>query len=846
MGDEDFFSDDDLDNIPDNTLRELEQNALASTQLSRPAGQPSRYGGPKPGNNVLVGAPRPPVKSNLPWRPPQPQARPQTAQAPPSAPPASAPAPPSSDYGLDEEEVLDLDEPSMVIQPASGPQQGPSVTRQPSAAPTTAPFRPKPALDPETAAAFAAADAEFEANPGAAQWRDAPHLAPRASNGLDMSALQARIAELEAEQARLKQAEQAARNAAAVKQGEIAIVRSNQEKQAKEYERRIAVMQKLHADEAAKTKTELEAQRKEKEKMLVDNRFLKHDLEQEAQRPKAVNGTGKAVRTGSGKEKDTPRKARKAGLGDGFDDVDVRPVSPSRSREKAKGDTPKHGAKRKRMAHDSPVAALSFTQPPEAVSRQPSMEQPAASAEPPRIVAPAVDTRFHFMQRLLNHRPYEGHERTVEALAKHTIPSQSGTLCSALMDQLSYSLGQDQDDYLPLKLCRVVLKLWAQCVDAQHYAPLYLLLDLINLALCFELASVRSQLIEEAVPLCTRAVFLIADQTRKVSTNPTFAATLDKAAHEKLADELCADEVMDLLVMLCDAASVCPGRLEVYWRHMDLMFVLLMLSKAQPISQINAMLKILATSALPTSFGPVSDDPKAQEVTERGLVDRLTSLISEMPEVPPNEPEYTELEIAEMRLSILSVIKALCQTDHGGLLLAQNKAAIGRLIRFLDGQINRLYGLPPPPPSPTDMQDGAEVTAHGLVAQTINTTMRLLYHLLRTHDDIIDLTAKLNVIHGGHQKFLVALSRVAFSEQLVLERGIEDEVTEAAHSILDSYLSPEEGEAIVAAVETPRGSKGSWGESERDASRGATTEKDTSREETQVDGAGDTTMSDPD
>ena len=39
----------------------------------------------------------------------------------------------------------------------------------------------------------------------------------------------------------------------------------------------------------------------------------------------------------------------------------------------------------------------------------------------------------------------------------------------------------------------------------------------------------------------------------------------------------------------------------------------------------------------------------------------------------------------------------------------------------------------------------------------------------------------------------------------MLESGIEDAVVEAAHRVLDEVLSPEEGEAVCAAVETPRG-----------------------------------------
>ncbi|KAK0815456.1 hypothetical protein LTR91_001931 [Friedmanniomyces endolithicus] len=826
MGDEDFFSDDDLDHIPDTTLRDLEHNALTSTQRPKAGGQTSRdhygIGLKKGGSNVsALSAALPAGKShNRPWCPPQPQAQPTVPPAPRAAPPASAPAPPSSDYGLDDEEdVIDLDEPSMVIQPASGPHAGGNVRPRPSTA-LPARYGSKPVLDREAEAAFAAADVERGAQ-SQAQWAHAPHLQPRAGDGMDLSALQARVAELEGEQARLRQAEQAARNAAATKQGEIAIVRSNQEKAAKEYERRIAVMQKLHADEAARVKAELEANKKEREKMETDNRFLQHDLNQEAERAKRLIGPGKARTTGPGREKDTPRKNRRTALGDGFDDVEVLLISPSKSREKAKDSTPKHEAKRKRTASDSPAAALSFTQPPAPVRQESSIEQPAASAEQPRTTVRAADKRYEFMQRLLNHSPSEGQERSIETLAKYHLPSRaSQSLSSALLDELAYPVASEQTDYLPLKLSRAVLKLWSQCLDDKYHSPLYLLLDLLDFAMYLELATIRSQLIEQAVPLCVRTVDLIATPTMRASTNPTSTSDIDRAAQDQLADELCADEVIDLLLQLCDAATLCAGRLEAFWKHMDLRFTLLMLNKAQPVHQVNAILRILATSALSTTFGPISDNVEAQPAQETGIIDRLTSLLVEMPEAPTDEDPYTESEIVELRLHILRVLKALCQTDHGGLLLAQHRSAIGRLIRFIDGQLNKLYTLTPTLARPLRKTDDHHITdaaspphpaptAHTLVAHTINLATRLFYHLLRTHDDLVDLTQKLHVIHGGHQKFLVAMSRLAFSEQLVLEYGIEDEVLEAAHSVLDSWLSPEEGEAVVRAVETPRGSRGS-------------------------------------
>lgn len=831
MDEDDFFSDDDLNDIPDNTLQALEQNAISSTQrpksaVARPP-PPARKQIP---NGTLA---RPTsVGQNIPWRPPQPNR--QAQQAAQNAPPASAPGPPSSDYGFDDEDVIDLDEPSTVIQPSSRPHAASTAAQlRPSAAAQSL-YGSKHALDAETADAFAAADAELGAQP-LAHWPRPTIAQPSAKrdiNDINVSSLQARIAELETDQARLRKAENEARDAAQRKQGEIAIVRANQDKASKEYERRLAVLQKLHADESTKHKAELEATRKEREKMETDNRFLQHDLAQEAER-KRLTGPGKARTALAGKEKDTPRKAKRLACGDGFDDDDLQVVSPSKSKGIAKDATPKAGAKRKRTANDSPVAALSFTQPapPE---RQQSGEQLPASVEQPLVSLGPVDEddRYEFMQRLLNHCPYEGHERSIEALTKHSPPSYAGkSLSSLLMDDLTFS-SAIKESYLPLRLSRIVLRLWTRCIDDSYFAALYLLIDFLRFALHFELASVRSQLIEDALPLCIRTIDIVAVTQVRASVNPALAASLDQEAQEKLRDQIDVDAVMELMLDLTQAASLTADRLEVFWRRMDFTFFLMMLNKAFPISQIMTALRLLATSTLETTFGIIAADAEKQEKHENDTIDRLTSLLFEMPEVPRDEPDYSEDEIAELRIAILDVIRAMCLTDHGGMLLAHHRTAVGRLTRFLYVQVNKLYTVQPTFDSGTTSTKTAKSDAHALVVQTVNTTVRLLYHLLRTYDSTIDFNQKLQAANGGYQKFLISMTRVAFSEQLVFEHGIEDEVVEAAHSILDNVLTPEEGEAVVKAVETPRGTKSAHTDGNE------TTEKDTSVEDA------DTAMSD--
>lgn len=570
-------------------------------------------------------------------------------------------------------------------------------------------------------------------------------------------------------------------------------------------------MQKLHQDETSKQKAELEAGRKQREKMETDNRFLQHDLAQEADRTKRLNGPGRA-RTAPGIG-GTPKKTKKTGLGDGFDDDEVRMVSPSASKDKSKDQTPRAGNKRKRSAQDSPVAPLSFTQP----IRPKSAEQNALPVPAPLV---QHELRYAFMQRTLNHRPYEGHQRTVEALTKYAYPSKPAeSLSSMMLSSLTSPLSSDETN-LPLKLARIMLRLWRRCLEEVYYEPVYLLLDMIQSTLSTELSATVCQLIEEAVPICVRSVHLVADVVFQASTNLSFTTTPEyQSAQTQINPYIDVDDILDFLKRLCDAATLSPDNIQRLWRTMGFRSMLVMMHKAQPLSQTTVALQLLATSCMETSFGCICDPDaengaQVQAQQEKSTIERLTSMLFEMPQAPKDEPPYSDHEILELRLEVLKVLKGLCQYDHGGLLLAQYRTAIGRLIRFLDIQVSRMYTTTPAIGTALLTDDKP---LHSLVAEAANTTVRLVYHLLRAHSEVINLQQKLAVIKGGWHKFLVSMTRIAFSDRLVFEEGLDEESVEAAHQILDSVLSPEEGEAVVRAVETPRGTKGTSTEKNTDS-----------------------------
>ena len=811
MDEDDFFSDEDLDSIPTNALQALEQHAFSSTQ--RPLNG-------KPSQNTVNRPDR--FDHNLPWRPSQSaqqaegQYRPQTQD---SHPPDVTDLPVSDDYGLDDEVVIDLNDPSMVIQSGSRPDGVSSVGNLQRSNPPKTSHGSKAAVDPETMAAFAAADEELKSQ--TISRRDRIYLAQaQTGSSMDVSTLQARIAALEAEHERLRQSEQEARNAALAKQGEISIVRANQQNASREYERRISTLQKQHADEAARQKAELEAGKREREKIQTDNRFLQHEAAQEAEKMKRQFGVTKARSSMNNRE--TPKKLRKSTIADGFNDDEVQMVSPSRSKEKSREATPKAGAKRKRPVQDSPVVSLSFSQPAR-VARNDSFEQDSNASE--HILVDAGinqgDDRYDYIQRILNHAPYEGHDRTVEALTRYCFPTTSTISLSSLFINGITSSSRSDGKSLPIKTAEVLMGIWSRCLEEKFSRPLYLILDMLRFVLYFELSATSSALAEQAIPLCSRSIDLIAAHVTRALVIPNYGKTVDWAAQEKLAEEVNVDDILDFLQMLCKASSLSAERTEAFWQRIEGTFLVMMLHRALPAKQIVVTLQMLSTSVLATTFGVICEDAETQVKQEHGTVDRLTNLLFETPQPPSDEPAYTDEEITELRIEVLKVLQNMCLTNHCGLLLAHHRSAIGRLIRFLDGQVCKLYSVRPSVgmqtvPSAADTEN-SQTNLHDLVVQTINMATRLFYHILRTYDNSIDIVQKLSVVQGGYHKFLISLTRIAFSEQLVFEAGIEDEVVEAAHTILDNILSPEVGEAVVQAIETPRGTKGSTTEADSPA-----------------------------
>lgn len=142
-----------------------------------------------------------------------------------------------------------------------------------------------------------------------------------------------------------------------IKSGEIAIVRSKQEKATKEHERELVAIRKINADELAKQKRAIEQAKDAEKKAATELAFTKRDLAEEAGKTKNLR---KAKGSKLNKVPTTPTK--KPTHMDGFDDDEVQFISPSKFRgRKSNPVTPtKAPGKRKRKATEaeSPIGKL--------------------------------------------------------------------------------------------------------------------------------------------------------------------------------------------------------------------------------------------------------------------------------------------------------------------------------------------------------------------------------------------------------------------------------------------------------------------------------------------------------
>jgi hypothetical protein len=149
-----------------------------------------------------------------------------------------------------------------------------------------------------------------------------------------------------------------------VKAGEISIVRSKQEKAAKEYEREVTAIKKLNAEKLAKQQEAIKAALEAEKNAATELEFIKRDLLEESEKVRSLKRSKDKGKDSTSEPITTPKKNRTLAYRDGFDDDEIQIISPSKFHaRRSNPSTPsKAGTKRKRKGQDSPVVSLEMDQ----------------------------------------------------------------------------------------------------------------------------------------------------------------------------------------------------------------------------------------------------------------------------------------------------------------------------------------------------------------------------------------------------------------------------------------------------------------------------------------------------
>lgn len=329
----DEFSDDGLDDIPENALREIENQAIQFTQAQAQLTQDHP-------RSSLDGRP---LQSDYGWEEDDDLDTAQVvndAGVPVSRRPGGFPkAPPP----------MSANPPRRPIPPVPNPQWNPTVAQNArqnaSIAAQPPPLRtglgaPSQRFNPSQASVAAAAAAGGQAP-----------LLTQTQPGDVLSALQIRIRALEYDL-----------NAA---RGEASIIRANSVKAQREFDAQVAQLKRANAEQTDRHNRAVEAAVTAERSANTELQFLQQDMKDVSDRARRKETAGASA---PGSIATTPKKAggRSWGIADGFDEMDVA-MSPSKGRGKGRGAgsvaanvgerTPSKG-KRKRPVMDSPVAAL--------------------------------------------------------------------------------------------------------------------------------------------------------------------------------------------------------------------------------------------------------------------------------------------------------------------------------------------------------------------------------------------------------------------------------------------------------------------------------------------------------
>jgi Protein of unknown function (DUF3636) len=366
-----------------------------------------------------------------------------------------------------------------------------------------------------------------------------------------------------------------------------------------------------------------------------------------------------------------------------------------------------------------------------------------------------------------------------------------------------------------------VLELWKRCFDESYFEPIKDLCALLTFVLQLNTMSVAPHIISYLLPIAQDTIYLIADR-RYRSVNGDVGREADAVYLVENIDSTLILALMYHAALACATASSKPSEPNKismkaeYWKLMTMDSIQLLLTPKQQLDDIIGMLKLLATSAMPASIGPILESKEPAQVAQL-VLEKVSKLLTD----PPRWAASPRQKHA-VRLASLETLVAFLHSPFGATQLALHGRVIPRLVTALSNSIDELYDMNNtefdledsyrsvsfPLRNTFDENDGGDDEEGGgrmdggqdipSVYRIISQSMFILHHLVTDAQTgaVANINEKLLASHGGSQRYRLALARLNFAGDLLFEGGIDDETMELAHELLELAVTPDEAEAI--------------------------------------------------
>ena len=409
---------------------------------------------------------------------------------------------------------------------------------------------------------------------------------------------------------------------------------------------------------------------------------------------------------------------------------------------------------------------------------------------------------------MLDHGCFHQQPPTFDIFSRFSFPSDTSTSFASIIFQKLPLMG---NPHRPMQLLvdfsELILSLWTRCLEEKLWQPIQYLVSLISFTFDLHTTSVAPLIVPNLVPTAQATIGTLAEGRYRIPVG-TIADNDEYRALEQNIDTTQVLSMMHAAALACATTTAetengFESNVVEYWKLVSLDLALLLLTPKQNLSDVIGMLDLLAASSLPKSIGPITDDPDRDNTfVAHSVIERVSAKLTEQ-----TRSAITAEEKRSVRLAALRALIAFARHPFGAIQLANHPNALPRLVTCLSASIDDLYDqfLSPsiiPGPSDDDSSEYFRDSAPDPTSRLnriISQCVLLIQTLVTSQDtaNIADISYKLSISHGGSQRYLIALGRLTFAEEdLILEAGIESEVVEAAHELLEMAVTPDEGELV--------------------------------------------------